>query len=142
LYNRTFRGGEYPRFWVEGVITPIFKKGDTNDPQNFRRVSPLNILAKIYSQILLNRLTKWSEENDKICKNQYGFQTGKSIVDCIFILHSVISKVLNSGDKLYCMFIDYVKCFDKIDRSYLWYKLLIENISSRLVGILKSMYMT
>ena len=109
LYNRIFQSGEYPQSWGEGIITPIFKKGDTNDPQNYRGITLINILAKIYSQILLNRLRKWSEENDKICKNQYGFQKGKSIVDCIVILHSVISKVLNSGNKLYCINNDFYR---------------------------------
>lgn len=93
----------------------------------------------IYSQLLLNRLTKWSEKYDKISNNQFGFQKGKSIVDCIFILHSVISKVINSGERLYCVFIDYEKCFDKVDRSLLWHNFLSENVSCKLVKAIKSM---
>ena len=85
---------------------------------------------------------KWSDENEKICKNQNGFLKGKSIIDCIFILHSIISKVLNSGNKLYCIFIDYEKFFDKIDRTFLWHKLLVENISAKLVRVIKSMNST
>lgn len=134
--------GEYPRSWGDGIINPIFKKGDLNDAENYRGITLINVLAKIYSQLLLNRLTKWSEKYEKISNNQFGFQKGKSIVDCIFILHSVISKVINSGEKLYCVFIDYEKCFDKVDRSFLWQKLLVENVSSRLVKAIKSMYNT
>lgn len=140
LLNRLFNNGEYPLIWGEGIITPIFKKGDINDTQNYRGITLVNILAKIYSQILLNRLTKWVENNEKICNNQFGFQKGKSVIDCIFILHTVISKVLDSGEKLYCVFIDYEKCFDKVDRSFLWQKLLTENVSSKLVKAIKSMY--
>jgi hypothetical protein len=99
-------------------------------------------LAKIYSQLLLNRLTIWANEHDKILKNQFGFQKGKSIIDCIFILHSIIAKVINSGKKLYCIFIDYQQCFDKIERSFLWQKLISENVSLKLVNAIKSMYKT
>ena len=142
LYNYMYETGQYPRSWGESIISPIFKKGDTNDAQNYRGISLINILAKIYSQLLLNRLTKWTSKHEIIMDNQYGFQKGKSTTDCVFLLHSVISKVLNSGEKLYCIFIDYEKCFDKIDRSHLWQKLLAENISSKLVTAIKSMYAT
>ena len=99
-------------------------------------------MQKIYSQLLLNRLTKWSTKQEKISKQQFGFQKGKSVVDCVFLLQSIISKVLSSGEKLYCVFIDYKKCFDKIDRTYLWHKLLLENVSCKFVKAIKAMYTT
>ena len=74
---------------------------------------------------------------------QFGFQKGKSTVDCIFAFSSIISKpskTLNLGEKLYCVFIDYEKAFDKINRSFLWQKLLAENVSSKFVEALRSMY--
>ena len=55
LYNRLFQNGEYPRSWGEGIIVPIFKGGDANMAQNYRGITLINIIAKIYSQILLNR---------------------------------------------------------------------------------------
>ena len=48
--------------------------------------------------------------------------------------------MLNSGQKLYCVFIDYEKCFNKIDRTFLWQKLIAQNIRSKLVKAIKSMY--
>ena len=127
-----------------GVIAlSAFKKGDVNDAQNYRGTTLINILAKIYSQLLLNRLTNWARKYEKkIIDNQFGFQKGKSTTDCVFLLHSIISKVLNSGKKLYCVFIDYEKIFDKIDRSHLWQKLLTENVSCKLIKAIRSMYAT
>ena len=63
-------------------------------------------------------------------------------MDCIFILHSAITKVLDSGQKLYAVFIDYEKCFDKIERSLLSQKLLSENVSCKVVKAVRSMYIT
>ena len=57
-----FQNGEYPG---DGIITPIFKKGDVNDAGNYRGITLINILAKIYSQFLLNRLTNWVEKHKK-----------------------------------------------------------------------------
>ena len=90
----------------------------------------------------MNRLTSWTENYEKITNNQFGFQKRKSVQACIYILHAVISRVLNKGQKLYCIFINYENCFDKIDRSFLWQKLLTENVSCKLVRAIKSMYNT
>ena len=140
LFNRLFSNGEYPKSWGEGIIVPIFKSGNPDEAQNYRGITLINVLGKVYSQVLLNRLSKWSEENDKLSKNQFGFQKGKSTIDCVFLLNAIVSKVINSGEKLYCCFIDYEKAFDRIDRPLLWHKLIFEKVSSKLVKALKSMY--
>ena len=107
-----------------------------------RGITLISVLAKVYSQSSLNRLTVWSNKYEKISNNQFDFQKVKSFIDCVFILHTVISKVLSTGQRLYCVFTDYEKCFDKIDRSLLWQKLLAEHISSKVVKAIKSMYTT
>ena len=140
LYNRLFLNGEYPRLWGEGIIVPIFKGGNQDEAGNYRGITLINILGKIYSQILLNRLNKWAEKEERILDNHFGFQKGKSTVDCIFTFYSVIAKTLGAREKLYCVFIDYEKAFDKIDRAFLWQKLYREQVSSKLIKALRSMY--
>ena len=78
-------------------------------------------------------MTKWADIHDKLIDNQFGFQKGKSTVDCIFILHALISKTLANKKKLYVAFIDWEKMFDKIDRLFLWQKLINENLSNKFV---------
>lgn len=128
LFNRLFENGEYPKSWGEGIIVPIFKGGDLEDPKNYRGITLINVISKIYSQILLNRITTWSIDNEKIIHNQFGFQKGKSTTDCIFLLHTIITKCLNTNKKLYCAFVDYEKCFDKINRDLLWQNYLIKEL--------------
>ena len=140
LFNKIFNDGTYPEAWGDSIIVPIFKGGNPEEPKNYRGVSLINILGKIYSQILLNRLTKWSEQNDVINQCQFGFQSKKSTTDCIFILTSLISKTLANKQKLYCAFIDFEKAFDKINRLLLWNKLLEIGVSTKMVNSLKAMY--
>lgn len=52
LYNRVFRSGEYPYAWGEGIIAPIFIGGDDTKAKTYRGVTLINIIAKIYSQLL------------------------------------------------------------------------------------------
>ena len=85
-----------------------------------RGITLTNIIAKVYSQLLLNRLTKWSIKHDKLIDNQYGCQKGKSTTDCIFILHSLIYKSFKDKKKqLYVAFLDRENMFDRIDRCFL-----------------------
>ena len=127
---------------IEGIIVPFFKGGNPDEAGNYREITLINIFGKIYSQILLNRLNKWAEKEETLLDSQFGFQKGKSTVDCIFTLYSIIAKTLGMGGKLklYCIFIDYEKAFDKIDRSFLWQKLLKEQVSGKFVNVLRSMY--
>ena len=83
LYNKIFQTGIYPLSWGECIIIPIHKGRDINEPKNYRGITLNNIMSKIYSKLLVEE-----EEED----NQYGFQKGKSTVDCIFILHALIIK--------------------------------------------------
>ena len=92
------------------------------------------------SKALFSGITKQNGPKSKISEWQYGYQKGKSTTDCIFLLHSVISKVLNFGQKLYSVFIDYEKCFDRINRVFLWQKLLAENVSSKMTNALRAIY--
>ena len=58
LFNRIVINGEYPNCWGHGVVIPIFKGGGIENPKNYRGITLINVLGKIYSKILLNRLTK------------------------------------------------------------------------------------
>ena len=130
----------YPKSWSEGVITPIHKKGDLDDVNNYRGITLINIMSKIYSHILHNRLIKWAEEYEKNNDCQFGLKPHKSTVDCIFLFHSIISKTLSRGEKLYCSFVDFRRAFDTVNRKYLWQKLIQNNVSSKMVKCLQSMY--
>jgi len=74
-----------------------------------------------------------------LVNNQFGFQKGKSTIYFIYILHSIIARTLALKKKLYCCFIDYEKCFDKITRSNLFHKFITGNVRSRFVRAIEAM---
>jgi hypothetical protein len=69
---------------------------------------------------------------------QFGFRPGYGTHDTIFALHSIISKSLRQGKRLYCCFIDYVKAFDSISHFKLWLKLAKCCVTGKLLNIIKS----
>ena len=98
------------------------KKGDDKNPDNYRGMSLLSVVSKVFTAILNKRLYTWAEHEQKISKEQAGFRKGYSAVDHIFTLTSVITKKLNSkrGGKVYVAFVDYKKAFDTVNREALW----------------------
>ena len=59
IFNTIYHSGIYAESLGSGVIVPIFKGRDSDNAKNYRGITLINTIAKIHSQILLNRLTRW-----------------------------------------------------------------------------------
>jgi hypothetical protein len=142
LFNKLYDSRQFPSAWCKSVIIPLFKKGDENNPDNYRGISLLSIVSKVFTSILNTRLYKWAEKEEKISREQAGFRKKYSTTDHIFTLTSLVNSKLNSRrrGKVYAAFIDYKKAFDTVNRDKLWDTLEKLKTSSKLVSMLKSMY--
>ena len=140
LFNKIFELGYFPEKWAEGFIIPIFKKGDKNDVTNYRGITLLSTLGKLFTRILNNKLNNWAEEYYVYVEAQAGFRKNMGTVDNIFILSGLITHILNNNDSLFCAFIDFTKAFDFVVRDILWYKLLKIGVRGKMIDIIKSMY--
>ena len=106
-------------------LKPIYKKGNSEDPDNYRGLAIGPVLAKLFSIILLNRLTNYIKLKKLISPKQIGFMKGTSTADHIFLLQTIIEKVVKKGKKrLYVAFIDFKKAYDTIDREKLFENIL------------------
>ena len=77
LINKIFCEHIYPSNWTVNYLRPIFKKGETDDTNNFRGLAIGSAFAKLFSQILLKRLTKFIDEKELLYPNQICFLKGK-----------------------------------------------------------------
>ena len=107
IFNRIFDTCIYPEAWNNGVIVPILKKGDRINPRNYRGITLINSLAKLFSLCLRNRLNAWCEQEHIYTESQIGFRDKRSTVDCVYILHSLIQNIVSLNKKVFCAFIDY-----------------------------------
>ena len=141
LFNLIFDTGFIPESWVVGNIIPIYKnKGDSNDPKNFRPITLVSCLGKLFTAILSERLSKYSDDFFVMHENQCGFRQGYCTVDNLFTLYSFFELLKRKKKKMYCAFIDFEKAFDKIWREGLWYKLLINNINGKMLNVIQNIY--
>ena len=142
LFNRVYDSGSFPSEWSNSIIVPIFKKGEKDDPSNFRGISLLDITSKVFTAILTARITEWAELNGKLAKEQAGFRKGYSTVDHIFTLSQMASNCVfgRRRSKLYALFVDFEKAFDSINRNKLWEILHKQGVSTRFIKMLQGIY--
>ena len=130
----------YPKSWKESFTIPIYKSGDKNDPNNYRGVSLINCLPKIFNTILNNRLFKIIE--DQLSNSQFGFRENHRTADSIFVLKSVINKYIHKNkNKIYACFVDLRKAFDSVWREALLYKLCKMGVGLHFFKLLKEQYL-
>ena len=86
LFNIVFESGIVPELWLVGNILPFYKnKGDKLDPQNYRPITILSCMGKLFTSILNVRLNDFLEEFLLLNENQFGFRKGYSTIDNIFV---------------------------------------------------------
>ena len=76
--------------WSEGLIVPIHKSGSINDPSNYRGISLINIMYKIFSGIITEKLINYAEDSGLIDEAQAGLRAGYSVTDNLFCLQSMV----------------------------------------------------
>lgn len=141
LFNAIFESGIYPTEWTKSAIFALHKKGSTEDANNYRGISLLNVFGKVFSHVLNARLVTWCDQNEVIPEAQGGFRAGYSTVDNIFVLQSLVQKYIGkAGGRFYVLFIDFCKAFDLVDREKLWYALRKQGCHGNMQRMLMSMY--
>ena len=95
LFNKVLEDETYPEAWSTGIIKPIYKKGSKNDPKNYRGISLLPIMGKLFFAIMADRLTCWADLNNKLNEIKFGFKKNRRTSDAIFILHTAIQVAKN-----------------------------------------------
>ena len=133
--------GRLPEAWLKGTILPIYKnKGPSSDPKNYRPITIVSCFGKLFTSVLNERLQTFSEQYSLICENQAGFRKDYSTIDNIFLLHTLISLSNLFKKKMYCIFIDFEKAFDKVWRTGLWNKTLQSQINGKMYDVIFNMY--
>ncbi len=142
FFQLCFDSGKIPSLWTQSVISPIPKSklSDPRVPLNYRGISLLSCIYKLYSAILNNRLAIFLEENDILHDEQNGFRGKRSCLDHIFTLTSIVKNKLNSGENVFACFVDFRKAFDLVDRNMLLYRFLELGIDGKMYESIKSIY--
>ncbi|OXA64322.1 Retrovirus-related Pol polyprotein from type-1 retrotransposable element R2 [Folsomia candida] len=141
IMNRILETGEIPEDWCKTLIQPIFKKGDREEPSNYRPISLLSTLLKLLTSMIASRLGRWGEQFGKISEVQAGFKKGTGTMEQVFTLYTIIqSKLKDVGGKLYTAFVDLKSAFDSPPHDKLWRKMASIGMGEKTLRLVKNLY--
>ena len=124
LYENSLKQGKIPYQWKLADIVPIFKKGNREDPLNYRPVSLTSILCKILEKIVRERWVNHLERNKLLSDKQFGFRSKRSCVANLLSFYDRVTEVLQEREGwVDCIYLDLKKAFDKVPHNRLKWKL-------------------
>ena len=128
-----------PREWMQGLVFPLYKDGDDRDLLNYRGITLLSIVAKVYCSVFAERLLSFAErEGAGIVEEQGGFRPRRGTDDQLFVLTETLR--LRTGKVTYAGFIDVKKAYDTVWRIGLWKRLWEEGVRGKMWRVVKGMY--
>ena len=103
-----------PSSWHLSYVTAVYKKGDPSLCENYRPISLVSVLYKVYAKVLLNRLKAGGAE-DRLSRRQFGFRSHRSTQDALFIVRRRVEQAWASrGGRAYVLALDWRRAFDSI----------------------------
>jgi endonuclease/exonuclease/phosphatase family metal-dependent hydrolase len=138
LFDTVLLEGRTPKAWNRGEVVLFFKKGDNTLLKNYRPISLLSHVYKLFSRVITNRLARRLDDFQP--PEQAGFRRGFSTVDHIHTLRQVIQKTEEYNLPLCLAFVDYEKAFDSIETWAVLQSLQRCQVDCRYIEVLKCLY--
>ncbi|GAB0202761.1 mitochondrial enolase superfamily member 1 [Grus japonensis] len=124
IYQQSWLTGEVPVDWRLANVTPIYKKGQKEDPRNFRPVSQTSVPGKVMDQITLSAIIWHVQDNQAIRPSQHGFMKGRfCLTELIF--YDKVTCLVDEGKAVGVVCLDFSKAFDTVSHRFSWRNWLV-----------------
>ncbi|CAH2106212.1 unnamed protein product [Euphydryas editha] len=131
LFKKSLASCVVPQIWKAAYITPVHKKGSKTDILNYRPISKLCVLAKVFERIVYSQV--YAALRNSFNPTQHGFLQGRSTVTNLILLNDFLTESMNMGKQVDVVYTDYSKAFDRINHNILLDKLFNAGIRGDLL---------
>ncbi len=125
LFNHSLNIGLFPESWKDAHVCAIFKKDDPTLVNNYRPISLLNTLEKVFERIVFKHLFNFMQHNKILTPLQSGFIPKDSTINQLTYLYNTFCHALDDGKEVKVVFFDISKAFDRV-----WHRGLIAKLKS------------
>lgn len=133
IFRYSMMSGTVPDLWKLSYVLPLHKKGERDSVKNYRPISLLSSLGKVFESIICEKLVAFFEENNILPPEQHGFRKGKSVNTQLLETLDDISEGLEYKKFVDIIYFDLAKAFDSINHSKLLKKLRKAGIGGALL---------
>lgn len=140
LFNQSIHSGVFPDSLKIAKVIPVYKKGDKRLLDNYRPISILPALSKIFERIMFNQLTKYLIDYQILFSGQYGFRSGHSTEHAALELVERILSDFSQNDQTLVIYLDLSKAFDSLSHDVLLAKLRYYGVSTAALHLFSSYF--
>ena len=108
-----------PAIWRKAHVCPVYKKGTKGDPGNYRPVSLTCVLCKVMESLIRDVIVEHLSKHSLVRPSQHGFMAGRSTVTNLLAYLETLTKLLDEGNAVDVLYLDFAKAFDKVPHSRL-----------------------
>ena len=138
IWQHSLNTGRMPESITLAYITPILKSVDRSLPANYRPVSLTNHLTKIFERVVRKVIVDHLESQGLMNKTQHGFRAKYSTITQIMNYFDSILTMLEKGDSVDAIYLDFSKAFDKVDHCILLKKVESLGIAGKLLNWIRA----
>ena len=133
LWRASLDSGKLPKYMKSSIVTPVFKGGDRSQAENYRPISLISHLCKLFERIIVKKLTAYLGEADLYNTGQHGFRKGRSCLSQLIEHHQKVLTALEQHEGVDVVYLDFAKAFDKVDYDILLRKLKSIGVCGKLL---------
>ena len=123
LFNTSLETGIFPDIWKISRVAPIYKEGDKSEKSNYRPISVLPVISRLFERLLYDQLYQHLNSNNLLPKEQSGFRKLHSTLTCLIKSTDEWYSALDNGQLVGLVLIDLKKAFDTVDHNILCQKI-------------------
>ena len=136
LFNTILATECIPSAWRQGVIVSVYKADDPTDCSNYRGITILSAMDKLWSTLVAIRLESVVHLHD----HQYGFRSKRGTTNALFNLATLVRQRISNKQGLYVFFLDARKAFDTVPHDALLSRLIDKGVTGKMWRLIATMY--
>lgn len=129
LFNESLKQGIFPDLLKIAIIVPVYKSGEKNLVKNYRPISLLSTISKIFENCVHEKLNNYLEHIKFYAPQQFGFLKSKSTDTALHEHISQITESIENNRATIALYLDLAKAFDTVN-----HRVLIQKLSKTGVG--------